>query len=69
METVIEKVARSPPKKSKKKPPVPKPKPKPSKYMAEIIRLNFVDLVKKVDEHEAKNRVEALRKVRRHLAK
>lgn len=45
------------------------PKAKPSKYMLEIVRLNFVDLVKRVDANETKNRVAALKTMRRHLTK
>ena len=69
LEKVIEKVPISSPGKRKKKAPVPKEKPKPSRYMQEIIRLNFVTLVDKVKGSQTKNRIAALRTMRRHLAK
>lgn len=37
--------------------------------MLEILRLNFINLIKKYDKYQAKKRVKAISKVRRHLAK
>lgn len=44
-------------------------KKEPSKYMKEIIRLNFVELIHKYDIHQAKIRVKGLKDTRQHLAK
>ena len=48
---------------------MPKEKPKPSRYMKEIVRLNFLSLIDKVKGSQTKNRIAALRTMRRHLAK
>ena len=45
----------------------PKVKKPPSKYMLEIIRLNFVNMIHKYDMHQKRKRMEALKKTRKLL--
>lgn len=46
-----------------------KVKKPPSKYVLEIIRLNFVELIHKYDIHQKRMRIDALKTTRKHLAK
>lgn len=68
MEEIAEKVPKRSPKKRARKPPMPKEKKAPSKFMLEIFRMNFVELIHRVDKNEKNKRIEALRTMRRHLA-
>ena len=51
----------------RKKPSGPKEKKPPSKYMLEIIRRNFVELIHKYDKLQAKKRAEAMGVTKRNI--